>query len=123
MGNVQSIADVLAGEQGIQAVSDELRSKEQNDAMWGFLRDVARQVKWRVNGIEDYITAEDWKDIITAGLQKHHRMAEGIDGGLVILGMRTSKMTKAQMSDVIELTKAFGANHNVQWTNEPPLGG
>ena len=100
-----------------------VRTQKQNDTMWGYLRDVAHQVPWNVNGVKTILDAESWKDIFTASLQKHHRMAEGIDGGFVILGMRTSKMSKEQVSDLIELIRAFGANHNVTWTNEPPIEG
>lgn len=95
------------------------RTVDQNALMWGLLRDVARQVPWPVNGAMVQLEAEDWKDIFTASLTKHHRMAQGIDGGFVILGMRTSKMVKEQMSELIELIYAFGAEHDVKWTDEP----
>lgn len=49
---------------------DELRSVEQNKMMWSLLHDLARQVKWPVNGYMDYIEAEDWKAIMSAGLEK-----------------------------------------------------
>lgn len=80
------------------------------------LRDIARQVRWSVNGAKTYLEPEDWKDILTAALTKHHRIAEGIDGGFVFLGMRTSRMTKDQMVELIELMYAFGAERNVTWS-------
>ena len=97
----------------------QLRTVDQNALMWGLLRDIAKQIPWPVNGSMHWLEAEDWKDIFTAGLTKHHRMAQGIDGGFVILGMRTSKMTKEQVSELIELIYSFGAEHSVRWSDEP----
>lgn len=94
----------------------ERRTVDQNRLMWRLLHDVAAQVPWPVNGSMTHLSAEDWKDILTASLTKHHRIAEGVDGGFVILGMRTSKMTKAQISDLVDLISAFGAEHGVRWT-------
>ena len=92
------------------------RTVDQNAKMWALLRDVSEQVPWPVNGCMTKLSAEDFKDIFTASLTKHHRMASGIDGGFVILGMRTSKMTKEQLSELVELIYAFGAEHDVKWT-------
>lgn len=80
------------------------------------LRDVSRQVRWAVNGALVNMEPEDWKDVFTAALRKHHRVAQGIDGGFVFLGMRTSKMTKDQMIELIELIYAFGAEREVKWS-------
>ena len=44
------------------------------------------------------------------------RVAAGIDGGWVMLGQRTSKMTKAELSDLMELAWAFGARHDIKWS-------
>lgn len=98
-----------------------MRSHEQNSLMWSLLTDLANQVPWPVNGSATQLSPDDWKDIITAGMQKHHRMAQGIDGGFVILGMRTSKMNKQQMCDVITLAIQFGDKRGVQWTLLPPV--
>lgn len=97
---------------------DATRTPEQNAKLWPLLRDVAHQLQWPVNGIKTFLTEDDWKDIFTAALTKHHRITAGIDGGFVILGMRTHKMKANEMSDLIELIYAFGANHDVKWTEE-----
>lgn len=36
--------------------------------------------------------------------------------GFVVLGQSTSKMSKREFSDLVELIMCFGANHNVEWT-------
>lgn len=94
------------------------RTQLQNNLLWPLLRDVSRQVKWHVNGSLVFLEPEDWKDIFTAALRKHHRLAEGLDGGFVFLGMRTSKMSKDQMIELIELIYAFGAERGVKWSED-----
>jgi len=86
--------------------------------MWCRLRDIAGQLKWPVNGYSDYMTAEDWKDVLTAGLTKHQRVAQGVEGGWVLLGQRTHKMKKPEMSEFIEFILAFGAQHDIKWSEE-----
>jgi hypothetical protein len=84
--------------------------------MWPMLRDVSKQVQFVVNGVLTYVDEYDVKDIMTAALRKHTRMAQGIDGGVVFLGMRTSKMKKDEMIDLIELIYAFGSERGVVWS-------
>lgn len=89
------------------------RSLEQNSRLWALLHDVARQVKWPVDGRETYLSPEDWKDIFTASLRKGQRVSPGIDGGFVMLGARTSRMTVGEMVDLQTLIEAFGAQNGV----------
>ncbi len=85
------------------------RTLPQNATMWACLTDVAEQVVWHG---EKY-TPDEWKDILSASLRKS-RVVPGIDkGSFVILGLRTSKMDIEQMSNMIELIRAFGAEHGV----------
>lgn len=94
----------------------ETRSTAQNRILWSILADLARQTEWAVDGAMVNLDAEEIKDILTAGLKRHQRMARGIDGGLVILGARTSKMTRAELSELIELAYAVGAERGVSWS-------
>lgn len=96
-------------------VKDPKRSVEQNDRMWAMLTDISKQVQWPVDGKLQYLPAEDWKHVISAGLRREQRVAHGIDGGFVILGQRTSKMSKRELSDLMELIAAFGAERGVEW--------
>lgn len=85
------------------------RSLPQNDKMWAALTDVAQQVVW----YGQRLTAEDWKDMFTASLRKA-RVVPGLDpGSFVLLGLHTSDMGKDEMSALIELIQAFGAEHGV----------
>lgn len=97
---------------------NERRSTEQNSKMWPLLTDISNQLEWKVNGYKTKISPEDWKHILSAGFKKEQRIAEGIDGGFVILGQHTSKFNKNEMAMFIELIYAFGAEHGIKWTDE-----
>lgn len=92
------------------------RTLAQNDMLWSILTDISRQVDFVVNGAMVKVSPEEVKDILTAALKRETRMAMGIDGGMVILGQRTSKMTVRQMTELIELAHAFGAEKGVRWS-------
>lgn len=88
------------------------RSLSQNDRMWAMLTDIADQVQWHGLTLE----TEDWKLIFLDALKRELRMVPNIDGnGFVNLGRSSSDLSKAEMSDLIELLFMFGANHNVMW--------
>lgn len=96
-------------------VKEPTRNLEQNALMWALLTDVANQVEW--HGIK--LSPEEYKDLLSAGLVKS-KVVPNIEGnGFVILGQRTSKMTKREFSDLIELIRAFGAEHGVRWSDIP----
>jgi hypothetical protein len=77
--------------------------------MWQRLTEVSEQVEW----YGQKLSPEDWKDVFSASLRKA-RVVPGIDSGsFVPLGMRTSDMTKQEMTDLIELIGVFGAERNV----------
>lgn len=95
-----------------------LRTDEQNRMMWSLLGDIAAQVMWPVDGEMVNLDKEDWKIICSAGLRRHQRIAKGIDGGFVLLGMSTRKLNKSEMSELLELIMAFGVQHGVTWSEE-----
>lgn len=89
------------------------RTVDQNAKLWPMLDDVSKQVIW----YGQKLTRDDWKDMFTASLKKM-RPTPGIDGGFVVCGLHTSRMSKALFSDLIELMYAFGAEHNVVWSEK-----
>lgn len=91
------------------------RSIDQNSRMWALLSDVSRQVEWPVDGKLQKLSPEDWKDVFTAALLRGQRVAQGIEGGFVMLGTHTSKMSVGEMIDLQTLIEAFGVEHNVVW--------
>lgn len=109
-GNVlQAIKEAPEGY--VVEIKEQTRSLEQNALLWALLRDVARQVKW----YDRRLNVHDWKAMFTASLKKSD-VVPGLDGGFVVLGQSTSKMTKKEFSDLCELIYAFGEEHGVKWT-------
>ncbi len=93
------------------------RTLPQNDRFWAMLTDVAQQVPW--HGIK--LTPDDWKLIFLDALKREVRMVPNIDGnGFVNLGRSSSDLGKEEMSDLMELISAFGANHGVQFHDHQP---
>jgi len=85
------------------------RTLPSNDLMWALLTEIAEQLPW--HGAK--LSAEDYKDMLTASLRKA-RVVPGIDpGSFVLLGLHTSQMDKEEMSNLIDLIKAFGHQHGV----------
>ena len=105
----------LKGGPVVVELKREKRSLDQNSKLWPMLQDISSQVKWH----DEVLSREDWKDIFTASL-KRQRAVAGIDGGFVVLGTRTSQMTKEEFSDLIELIYAFGSERDVKWS-EPVI--
>jgi hypothetical protein len=86
------------------------RTLEQNALMWSVLTEISEQVEWH----GQYLSKEEWKDILTAAL-KRQKVVPGIDGGFVVLGTSTRKLPIADMTELIELAFAFGAQHGVRF--------
>lgn len=99
---------LMAGHRLTLEIRPEKRSDAQNRRLWSMLTDVSQQVDWH----GQKLTAEEWKDVFTAALKKQ-KAVPGIDGGFVVCGQRTSKMTKAEMSELQTLMEAFGAQQGV----------
>lgn len=95
----------------------DIRTLAQNDKMWPMLRDIAKQVQWPVNGKLEWMAPEDWKDIFTSALVRESRVAQGLEGGWVLLGVRTSSAKRAFIVNMIELMYAFGNERGVRWTD------
>ena len=100
----------------LEKITD-LRTIDQNRLLWDLLDEVSRQVQWVVNGEKTFMDSTDWKDVFSAALRKYQRVAIGIEGGVVFLGMHTSKMSKAEFSDLIELVLSFGNERGVKWSD------
>lgn len=95
------------------------RSLDQNSKMWACLTDVATQLVW--HGIK--LTPDDWKLVFLDALkrEKSHgvRIVPNLDSsGFVNLGTSSSDLSKDEMSELIELIHAFGAQHDVEF-HEP----
>lgn len=91
------------------------RSLPQNDFMWSMLTDIARELPW--HGIK--LTPDDWKLIFLDALKRETRIVPNLDGnGFVNLGRSSSDLSKQEMTDLIELIRAFGANHGLTFIDQ-----
>lgn len=106
------VARIIGAPEGwIVKVSEPTRSLDQNAKLWPMLTDVSDQVEWYGTKLTEW----EWKDVFSAALKKS-KVVPGLDGGFVVLGQRTSTMTKGEFSDLIALISAFGDEHGVKWS-------
>lgn len=101
----------LAGRRMVVEVREETRSLAQNARLWAMLEDIARQVDW----YGQKLTKDEWKDVFSAAM-KRTKVVPGLDGGFVVCGQSTSKMTIAEMCEMQELMEAFGSQRGVRFT-------
>lgn len=95
-------------------VQEPTRNLEQNAALWALLSEFSRQLQWPVNGKMVSLPPEDWKDLLTAAYRKETvRIAMGLDSGMVMLGVSTSKMGKKEFADFLTSCYAEAAMRGV----------
>lgn len=99
-------------------INEPTRSLEQNAALWASLNDVAKQVVWHGRKLD----ADSWKNVFTAAMTKQD-VVPNLDGtGFVVLGISTRKMSKGQLSDLLDIIHAFGSEHGVEWSDSTMAG-
>lgn len=110
----RAVEAVKAAPEGYSiTIAEPRRNSDQNARMWAMLADVAEQVEW----YGKRLTSEDWKHVFTASLRRLE-VVPNLDGtGFVALGMSSSRMSKREFSDLIELIFAFGAERDVKWSD------
>lgn len=85
------------------------RNLDQNAALWALLAEISARVDWYGNKL----SSEEWKDVFSASLKKQ-KVVPGLDGGFVICGQSTSKMSKSEFSELLELANAFAAERGIE---------
>lgn len=101
-----------APDNAVIKISPERRSDDQNAKMWAMLSDVSRA---RPEGRRHI--PEIWKCIFMAACGHEVAFEQGLDGRPFPIGFHSSKLTKAQMSDLIEMIYSYGAQHGVKWSD------
>lgn len=95
-------------------IQEKNRTLDQNAAQWPILQAFSEQLQWPVNGQLVRMTDEEWKDVLTAAFHRETaRLAMGLDGGVVMLGQRTSKFGKKKFSEWLEFLHAVAAQRGV----------
>lgn len=102
---------LVAGHKLHFEVKEATRSNEQNNRMWSMLNDVSLQVDWYGRKL----SPEAWKCVFSASLKKQD-VVPGLHGDFVVIGQSTSKMTVREMSELMDLMEAIGAEKGVKFT-------
>ncbi len=106
---------VMTADEGyIVTIAEPSRNLEQNAKMWAMLADVSEQTDWHGNKLNP----EEWKDLLSAGLVQSKVVPNMTGNGFVILGQRTSKLSKSQFAALIELITAFAVERGVVFGDE-----
>jgi hypothetical protein len=107
---------ILRGLEGGKTVvlkaTRQTRSLEQNAYLHVILGDVARQVVWHGQKYD----VDTWKAFLMLSFGKEMMLMPGINGGLVPIPHKSSKLTVPEMNDFIAYVLAFGTDHGVRWT-------
>lgn len=91
------------------------RTLEQNARMWAMLTDIATQKEHHGRRY----SPGDWKVIFLHALGRETRFVPALDGqGFLPIGQSSSDLTKAEMSDLIELMFAWGAENGVRFHDD-----
>jgi len=89
------------------------RTNDQNALLWALLSDVSRaKPEGRTH------TPEVWKCLFMQACGHAVQFEMGLNGQPFPTGFRSSALTKAQMSDLVECILEYGARHAVRWSNE-----
>ncbi len=101
----------LAPDNAVLNIRPATRTNEQNAKMWAMLSDIARA---KPEGRE--LTTDKWKALFMDAIGIPADWEPGINGGVVNVGYRSSRLNKEQMSDMIEQMYSYGAEHGVEWS-------
>ena len=95
----------------VVTVAEPRRSVEQNAKMHAMLTDVSVARPEGRRHIPDV-----WKAIFMQACGHEQQFEAGLDGRPFPMGFRSSRLSKAEMSDMIERIYAYGAEHGVAWS-------
>ena len=92
-----------------------VRSVEQNSKLHALLSDIAEQKQWAGH----WLNAEDWKRLMVAAFERANkegaRIFPSIDGnGIDMIYRRTHRMSKQEMSELIEFATAWAVNNGIK---------
>lgn len=91
------------------------RTTDQNAKMWAMLSDISRACP-----DDRKHTPETWKQLFMHALGHEVRFEMGLNGEPFPVGLRSSRLTKAQMADLITLIAEYGDRHGVAWSEPHP---
>ena len=97
----------------VVTVKPAARTTEQNSLLWALLSDLSRaKPEGRTH------TPEVWKQLVMHACGHAVQFEIGLNGQPFPTGFRSSRMTKAQMAELLTWILQYGDDHGVQWSNE-----
>lgn len=100
-----------APQDAVVRIAPQSRTLDQNALLWALLSDVARS-----KPLGRCHTAEVWKELFCHACGHAVQFETGLNGQPFPTGFRTSKMSKAQMADLITFILAWGDEQGVRWS-------
>ena len=93
------------------------RSSDQNAALHAALTEISEQMEWG----GERLSVEEWKRLLTAGWMRatgrRAKMVRALDGqGIEVLYQRTSELSKAECSELLEFVMAWAIDQGVRLT-------
>lgn len=89
------------------------RTDRQNRLLWPLLQDVSRQVEWHGRKL----SKEEWKDMFSATILGQEAIPNFEGTGFIVVGGRTSTMSKRVFCDLVTLIYSFGDQRGVEWSD------
>lgn len=99
----------------VVSVKEATRTTDQNAKMWAMLSDVSRA---KPDGRTH--TPETWKQLFMHALGHEVRFEMGLDNKPFPVGLRTSRLNKSDMADLITFIAEYGDRHGVHWSEPNP---
>ncbi len=99
----------------VMKIGEETRRDAQNRRLWAMAGDIQAQVESMAK-----FSKEDIKNRFMHALGVEMRFLPELEGaGMFPVGLRSSNLTVAQFSALIELMFEYGARNNVVWSEKP----
>ena len=96
-------------------IREQTRSDGQNEVQWPILRAISNQHLWTVDGELTKLSEDDVKNILTASFRKEtNRMAQGVEGGVVMLGAKTREFSRKEFGAWVEYLHWFCSTNNIK---------
>lgn len=97
----------------VVTIAPPTRTLDQNALLWAALSDIAHA---KPDGRE--MTAEQWKCAFMDAAGFRPEFVPALEGsGFICLGYKSSRLSKAEFSDLVETIFEFGARKGVQWSD------
>lgn len=104
----------IAPQGAVLNIREAKRTTDQNSLLWALLSEISRaKPEGRV------LSPEIWKCLFMASAGFNCTFVAGLDGeGVVPLGFKSSRLTKAEFSDLIEVIHEYAARHGIPLSDE-----